>query len=221
MTTFRSEEIKNLGISFFVISLGFTIIYSRRDFSQITLLLPLMMIGVGTGFILHELAHKFTAIHYGYWAEYTTWTRGLLFAIISSFFGFMFAAPGAVEIYADYLDDKENGIISLVGPLVNIILIIVFLGALLYFKNLLTVGSYDVWLEVFYKVCTYGFITNSYLAVFNLLPVSVLDGAKIFKWNKIVWLVSFITAVFFLYYGLCFLGVLTWSLPFEAPFGII
>ena len=36
----------------------------------------------------------------------------LIFALISSFFGFVFAAPGAVYTYAgSNLDDKTNGII--------------------------------------------------------------------------------------------------------------
>ena len=50
-------------------------------------------------FILHELAHKYTAIHYGCHSEYFAWPYGLALALALSFLtngGFVFAAPGAV-----------------------------------------------------------------------------------------------------------------------------
>src|SRR5574337_1995842 len=57
--------------------------------------------GVGTGFLLHELAHKFTAQRYGYAADYEASPLGLVMALglsLATSGGFVFAAPGAVMI---------------------------------------------------------------------------------------------------------------------------
>ena len=128
MFKFSSNEIRDLFISFLVISLAFSVLYTRADFSQLADILPMVMVGVGLGFIFHEVAHKIVAMRYGYWAEYKTWTPGLFIALISSFFGFIFAAPGAVHIYGQYMTDRENGIISIAGPLTNILLSLRFLA---------------------------------------------------------------------------------------------
>ena len=119
MFRFTGKEIRDLIISFIVIALGFTILYSNGDYSHVTLIFPVVMIGVGAGFIFHELGHKFVAMHYGYYAEYELWPTGLLIALVSSFFGFIFAAPGAVVIYSNGMEKKTNGLISIAGPIVN------------------------------------------------------------------------------------------------------
>ena len=211
MIKFSSNEIRDLFISFFVISLAFTILYSRSDlsdFSTIVKLLPMVMVGVGLGFILHELAHKVIAMRYGYWAEFKTWTPGLFFALISPFLGFIFAAPGAVYIYGDYMSDKENGIISLFGPLTNIILAFIFF--LLYFVTLTSTVLGIIqskWIiEVLITTFILGFSINSFLALFNLLPVSILDGAKIFRWDPLIWLAIFAIAGVMVFLG--FTGIL-------------
>ena len=51
MFRFTGKEIRDLIISFIVIALGFTILYSNGDYSHITLIFPIVMIGVGVGFI--------------------------------------------------------------------------------------------------------------------------------------------------------------------------
>ncbi|MDD1763236.1 MAG: site-2 protease family protein, partial [Methanobacteriaceae archaeon] len=38
-----------------------------------------------------------------------------------------------------------------------------------------------------YIIGILGFTVNSFLALFNLIPVSVFDGAKVFKWNPVIW----------------------------------
>jgi Zn-dependent protease len=92
----------------------------------------------------------------------------------------VFAAPGAVYIHGDYISDEQNGKISLAGPLTNIVLALIFLGLASVFSSndyLLTLASI-------------GFTINSFLALFNLIPFSVLDGAKIFRWNPIIWVIT-------------------------------
>src|SRR3989344_20103 len=98
---------------------------------------------VGVAFVAHEvIGHKFIAQRLGAFAEYKAWNLGLLLALVSSFFGFVFAAPGAVYFSERYkgpfaftvhkLGKKEVGMIGLGGPAVNIVLGALFIGLSLY-----------------------------------------------------------------------------------------
>ena len=187
MIKFTSNEVRDLLIAFFFISLCFAILYARRDTNALIQILPIVMVGVGVGFILHELGHKFVSMKYGYWAEFKLWPQGLLFALVTSFFGFVFAAPGAVYTYANYITDEINGKISIAGPIVNIILAIIFLiiASLIY-----TSAFSSETLRIVFTVCVLGYSINSYLAVFNLLPIGNLDGSKVFNWNIGIWVVT-------------------------------
>ncbi|MCU0862007.1 MAG: site-2 protease family protein, partial [Methanomassiliicoccales archaeon] len=130
-------------------------------------------VAVITGFALHELMHKFVAQRNGAWAEFRIYPTGLLFAVLFSFFGFVFAAPGAVYIQGR-IDQRQNALISAAGPLTN--LAIGSVGVLLgtaTFSSSLTVGA---------ALYVIGYI-NAFLALFNLLPIPPLDGSKIWRWN--------------------------------------
>ena len=194
MFKFSSNEIRDLFISFLVISIAFSILNSQLDFTRVLDILPMVMVGVGLGFILHEIAHKITAMRYGYWAEYKTWTPGLFIALISSAFGFIFAAPGAVHIYGQYLTDRENGIISVAGPITNILLSLIFLAIaiflLTYYQLLFNpMVMIPEWVYILFQTSKLGFSINAFLALFNLIPIGILDGAKVFRWNPFIWLV--------------------------------
>ena len=201
MFSFTGKEIRDLIISFIVIALGFTILYSNGDYSNVTLIFPVVMIGVGAGFIFHELGHKFVAMHYGYYAEYELWPTGLLIALVSSFFGFIFAAPGAVVIFSNGMEEKTNGIISIAGPIVNIIL------GLLFFLILGSLGSFGDFIytemgAIAYLICVLGTRINFFLAAFNLLPIPPLDGSKVMSWSVPIWLITFaIAAILVLFFG--------------------
>ncbi len=134
---------------------------------------------VGSGFVLHELSHKFVAQRYGYWAEFRMWPMGILLAIATSLVGFIFAAPGATYISGLSVSSEQNGKISLAGPITNVAVGLIFLPFLIFgFGSLKLLGFI-------------GFSVNMFLAVFNMLPFMPLDGAKVFAWSKIFWLAVF------------------------------
>lgn len=189
MVKVTKKEIRDILISMFIISLAFAFIFGRGNVGNILFYMPITLVVVGLGFILHELAHKFTAIKFGYWAEYKMWPQGLILALITAYFGIVFAAPGAVYIHGQSIKKSENGIISVAGPLTNIVLALLFLSIPLFFQNSLLVG-----------IGILGATVNSFLAVFNLLPVAIFDGAKVFRWNPIIWIVVFGLSVILLAY---------------------
>ena len=188
MFKFTANEVRDLIISFFIISLSFTILYVGVNMSLVSFFLPMVMVGVGAGFILHELGHKFASMKHGYWAEYKLWPVGLIIALISSFVGFVFAAPGAVYTYGNYLDDSINGKISIAGPVVNIILALIFLAIATITYPM--ISPFDSTLQIVFLVCSLGFSVNSYLAVFNMIPIWNLDGSKVLRWNGVIWLIT-------------------------------
>ena len=112
MYEFTKNEIRDLLIAFAVLSISFAICNVGTDPFGIASILPIVMIGVGAGFLLHEIGHKFV----GYWAEFKLWPLGLLIALVTAFLGFVFAAPGAVNTYADNMTDEINGRIAIAGP---------------------------------------------------------------------------------------------------------
>ncbi|WP_298500060.1 site-2 protease family protein [uncultured Methanobrevibacter sp.] len=187
MFKFTASEIRDLIIAFIVISLCFGIANTGRDMNALLHLLPFIMVGVGLGFILHELGHKFVSMKYGYWAEFKLWPQGLLFALVTSFFGFVFAAPGAVYTYANYMTDEINGKISLAGPIVNIVLALAFLAVATWVYPSAFTSETSV---IIFIVCSMGFSINSFLAAFNLLPVGNLDGSKVLRWNIGIWIIA-------------------------------
>jgi Zn-dependent protease len=194
MVKFTVREVRDIIISMSVIALIFAYIFSGRNLSNpnFILLIPITFIAVGLGFVLHEMAHKFVAIRYGFWAEYKLWAEGLILAVIVAVaIGFVFAAPGAVYIHGNYISREQNGKISLAGPATNIIL------AGFFFLLM----QYSASSQIIMLLGLLGFTVNSFLALFNLIPFSVLDGAKVFRWNPLIWVVMAAVAFIMVLYS--------------------
>ena len=187
----RAKELKDLIISALVLALAFGIALSGgfRAFQQpgiLALVIGMAFVAVSVGFVFHELGHRLIARRFGYFAEYAMWPMGLMVALGFSLFGFVFAAPGAVMIYpratalgAISLSREKVGLISLAGPATNIGLAVIF-QVLDFVEPAL--------------LFTLGARINTWLALFNLIPFGPLDGAKILKWNKGIWLISIAVA---------------------------
>lgn len=138
----------------------------------------LMVIFV-SAFLLHEFAHKFLAQFYKAWAEFRVFLFGAIITAVSIFLPFKFIAPGAVFISGS-ISERRYGRVSLVGPLTNIALGAGFMLAYLALdSDLMIIGARF----------------NGWIALFNLIPFMMLDGAKIFAWNKLVWVLAFAAAI--------------------------
>jgi Zn-dependent protease len=187
----NNQELTDLLISWISLSAAFAFVFSDGGLSITSFgnALAIAALAVGTGFLMHELAHKYVAIHFGAKAEYRAWNLGLVIALAFAIFGgFIFAAPGAVYIFGKKVSLRENGIISLAGPLMNVVVGLVAFG-IAGFYSTSQIGN----------VASVVGSINFYLAMFNLIPFFVLDGAKVFAWNKIVWAALFFPLVFFIF----------------------
>ena len=119
-------EIKDILKAWIAVSIAFGILLSS-SISDFYFKFIIASLTVGVGFLFHELGHKVVAQRYGCFAEFRSFDNMLLLAIAMSFFGFVFAAPGAVMI-SGRVTASRNGKISAAGPLVNIALALIFLA---------------------------------------------------------------------------------------------
>lgn len=179
-----------LGLAFFIMFLGISRVLTMGPEAFFTVIpaihlspaevLAISLVAVGPGFVLHELSHKFTSRRYGHWAEFRVWPLGLLLALVTSLFGLIFAAPGATYISGLNITEAENGKISIAGPLTNVAVALFFIPLFLFANGFWgSLGFYGVYI-------------NSFLALFNMLPIMPLDGAKVFRWSKLRWASLFV-----------------------------
>lgn len=192
MFKYTKNEIRDSVIAFIVISIAFAISNVGLDMYGFLSILPIVMVGVGIGFIFREMGHKYVAMKYGYNAEFKMWPIGLLIALATAFIGWVFAAPGEVKIHAENLSDEMNGRIAVAGPMINMTLALIFvvIAALIYPSI-----AYSKIFELIYLISVVGYSVNSFLAAFNLFPIYSLDGVKVIKWNKVIWFITFALAV--------------------------
>lgn len=177
---FSEEEITQLLKAWLAISFAFAVALGGGITSNILQNFILAAFTVGTAFLIHEIAHKIVAQNFGCWAEFRSFDLGLLLAVLMSFTGLIFAAPGAVMI-AGPVSTEENGKISAAGPITNIVLALLFLG--LQFLVIPVLG-----IDFIPALLNYGFAINAWLALFNLLPFGPLDGTKVLAWSQPAWL---------------------------------
>jgi len=187
------RERRDLLIAWLAISIAFTLIFVRGMVSLDVLVFyfAMSLVTVGVAFVLHELAHKFAAMRYGYWAEFQKDNQMLLVAVVmAALVGVVFAAPGATYVYGN-ATRTENGRISAAGPITNLLLCIPFAALML-----LSGGG------LLALVGLVGLRVNAMIATFNMLPISVLDGRKVLAWNPVVFAVLIVASA----------GLLFWSL---------
>ena len=131
-------------------------------------------------FVSHELAHKASAKHFGMWAEFRLSLLGITLTALSIISPLIkIISPGAVMI-SGAADRRTIGKIAFAGPLINVILALLLYTAAFQIQN----GSLGFML-------LQGAALSAWMAAFNLIPVSMLDGAKVLWWSKPIWAVGF------------------------------
>ena len=181
---FSPKEVKHLAVAMLlVIGVGVSYVFFTGSLGGDFALVASVAAAIFTAsFVVHEIAHKVTAQRRGLWAEFrlTLWGSVLtaVFMILPVFFKII--SPGAVMISGPASRD-EVGKISIAGPTTNIVLATVLVAAAF-------VPTSISWIFVF------GALFNGYIAVFNLIPIGILDGYKIFNWNKTVWALAFVAS---------------------------
>ena len=179
---FSLREIRDIAISVVVLCA----IFSYPEFLANPPFLIVSLLVVGVAFMGHELSHKFMAIREVFQAEYRMWPQGLGIAVLLAFATrgmFVFAAPGAVYFQSNWFFGgpvkPQLTKISMAGITFNI--------ALMWLSLLLYAASG-------FALLAYMASINGWLAIFNLLPFGTLDGDKLFKLEKRVWVVLFAAA---------------------------
>lgn len=179
--TFYREEVRDLAIAWLALGVAFTffltptgfvqdMIAGVLDYGEFGRTFVLSMITVGTGFLLHELAHKVVAVRFGQVAAFRADYGMLAFAVAAGLAGILFAAPGAVY-HRGVISLRENGLISVAGPITNLVL-----AAIFFVPFLLTTGFVA-------EVARMGVIVNLFLAAFNMVPFGPLDGNTVKEWH--------------------------------------
>jgi Zn-dependent protease len=182
---FSPKEVKHLAIAMLlVIGVGVSYVFFTGSLGGDLVLVASVSAAVFTiSFVFHEVAHKITAQRRGLWAEFrlTLWGSVLTAVFMVLPVAFKIISPGAVMISGPASRD-EIGKISIAGPTTNIVMSAALVAAALAPTTI-------SWIFVI------GAFFNGYIAVFNLIPIGILDGYKIFNWNKALWAVAFTASV--------------------------
>ena len=200
---FSPKELKHLAVAgLLVMGIGLSSALYPSLFGAADWMAGLSLFGVfavilTASFLSHEIAHKVTAQKRGLWAEFrlTMWGAILtLISVISPLFKII--SPGAVMVSGS-ATREAMGRVSLAGPATNLFLSVVLFGLALPSPN------------PYQFILFFAAFLNGFMAVFNLMPVGILDGFKIFNWDRKVWGMAFAVSVAVMavaYYGITFLA---------------
>lgn len=171
-----------LGVAFtfflaYVFIPGWNLFEWNQHLGALLELFVLSSLAVGTGFLLHELAHKVVAIRFGQVAAFRADYGMLGLAVASGLAGFIFAAPGAVY-HRGRITERENGLVAVAGPITNLVLALAFLPLVFLPGFLGALG----WI---------GVVINALLAAFNMIPFGPLDGRTVLDWHTGVFVLVF------------------------------
>ena len=185
---FSATEIRDLAISTVLVSAVGLSMLGVGLLDTPALVAALVVLFTST-FLIHEIAHKITAQHYGLWAEFRLTLIGAVITLVSIVSPlFKIISPGAVMI-AGNADKETIGKTSIAGPLTNIVFCMVafaFTFVLHQSEGLMVVAVFTAFF-------------NALIAVLNLIPIGILDGWKVFQWSKIIWALAFASSVILIF----------------------
>jgi hypothetical protein len=129
----------------------------------------------------------------GILADYRLWWGGILIILLTTvIFRNVFGQPVRTEITReDECDKKKLAIVMLAGPLVSILLSSIFLVMYLMKGTYATLGLMGLEMSLLAAVVTF-------------IPISPMEGERVYLWNKIVWAAIFFPVLFVYSYFLLF-----------------
>ncbi len=142
-----------------------------------------------TAFFFHELGHRQVAKHFNLQTKFRLLTFGMMLTVFGVLFNIYaltsggasfpsLALPGAVVVLGLSKIDRTTGLCKAAGPIVNLVYGIILFGISFvipaYPLNMLIGLAANL---------------NFMLGTFNMLPIGILDGQNIWKWNKKIYLV--------------------------------
>jgi len=190
----------NEAVSFILAILSLAIVYIRPSYiSSNPILFVLIPIATATiAIVPHEIAHRQSARNYGCASRFVLSFKGflatLLINLISSItgIGFVVFASGYTAIMCRFglLSQDLEGKTALAGPVTNLAIALI---------SFIVVNSVPLPpLAQIFLLELFSF--NSWVAFFNLIPVPPLDGFKVLRWNRMVWLVAVAFAFFLTFF---------------------
>jgi Zn-dependent protease len=191
-----THEISELGIGWVISSVIMIFVRYRNTIIEGIAqgVLPdeifISLFAFGFTFFTHELMHKFTAIKYGAKAYYQITKQGIIIALIGLIIGFPIIAVGAVFWWGESSSSLGiRGRVSAAGPISNLALAGLFMC--IQGVGFLMLDGFGYLGELFILFGLFGVSWNIFLGGFNMLPIGILDGAKVLDWNPKIWIALF------------------------------
>ena len=142
-----------------------------------------------TAFFFHELGHRQVAKHFNLQTKFRLLTFGMMLTVFGVLFNIYaltsggasfpsLALPGAVVVLGLSKIDRTTGLCKAAGPIVNLVYGIILFGISF------VIPSYPLNMLIGLAANL-----NFMLGTFNMLPIGILDGQNIWKWNKKIYLV--------------------------------
>ncbi len=181
------EDLRNFLISVVVISGAFAIQDIRPGFFLLCFTI------VFFSYLLHHIAHHSLSHTEGMQTKSEIYGIGIVLTLVTGILtqGFaVLAVPLLTHIRGtetgrwlrktEGANDRELGLISTSGPLINLAVATAFLG--IYSLT----GTYAVWMVS---------LINFWLGLSNLLPVHPFDGGNTVLWDSWMWLLAVVTGI--------------------------
>ncbi|MCK4779352.1 MAG: M50 family metallopeptidase, partial [Candidatus Lokiarchaeota archaeon] len=141
-----------------------------------------------TAFLFHEFGHRQVAVHFGLQTKFRLLTFGMiltvsglvfgLYSLISGGLGFpSLALPGAVVVLGLSKIDRTTGLCKAAGPIVNLV-----------YGTILFIISFIIPTYPLNQLIGVAASLNFMLGTFNMIPIGILDGQNIWKWNKKIYI---------------------------------
>ncbi|MFH1623223.1 MAG: hypothetical protein ABIA12_01760 [Candidatus Aenigmatarchaeota archaeon] len=196
-------EAWGLAVSFFAVSFVFAYDF-ERPFSTFGVL-PKAMAAVAITMAVHEFVQRKVAKRFGCSAAYEMWLPGVVFSLLMVLVGIKLIIVGGTAVAAykfsrwgmrdRHASFEEVGIISMSGPVANLVLATVF-------KAFAGPAGWSA---------AAGYLSdiNTWFAVYSLIPLKQLDGGGLFMWSHVYWILIMIWAALLLTPFGIFSGVFT------------